>query len=345
MDPTPFLTDLEQRLDPAVEEGLAADWERFLAGDWPEPLFRPRRLRPAPARIAWPEIHVNDCQDDEDLMVIRQFRMVSDHLQAGDGCALGVRCDYGTPILPSLFGVQPILMDRAMNTLPGSLPLGAAAAKALVAAGQPALESGLGAKVFATGRRFSEIRRHFPRIGRHVAIYHPDLQGPLDILELIWGSELFLSLADEPDAVHALLDLITGTYIAFMRRWDELVGLGDGRSTVHWSFRHSGRIMLRNDSAMNLSGAMYAEFGRPYDERCFAACGGGAMHACGRVHHYLDRLPDVTAFNMSQPQLNDLERVFRHTIDRGILLLGLDARVAEQALAGGRDLRRRVHAV
>ena len=36
---------------------------------------------------------------------------------------------------------------------------------------------------------------------------------------------------------------------------------------VHWGIMHGGHIMIREDSAMNLSPAMYGEFARPYDQR------------------------------------------------------------------------------
>ena len=44
--------------------------------------------------------------------------------------------------------------------------------------------------------------------------------------------------------------------------------------------------------------------------------------------------------NLTQPECNDMETIYRNTVDRGILLLGLDAAVAA---AAGRDLRGRVH--
>ncbi|MCF7838105.1 MAG: hypothetical protein K9N49_05700 [Candidatus Marinimicrobia bacterium] len=42
---------------------------------------------------------------------------------------------------------------------------------------------------------------------------------------------------------------------------------------------------------------------------------------------------------MSQPHLNDMEIIYRHTVDRGIPLLGFSRAAALEALAAGRDLR------
>ena len=48
----------------------------------------------------------------------------------------------------------------------------------------------------------------------------------------------------------------------------------------------------------------------------------------------------LTAVNMSQPQLNDLDTVFHHTVDRGLPLLGFSR---ERAGNPTRDLRGRAH--
>jgi uroporphyrinogen-III decarboxylase len=178
-----------------------------------------------------------------------------------------------------------------------------------------------------------------------VRVYHPDTQGPMDICELLWGSSLFLALLDTPELVKALLDLITQTYIRFMQTWTAIAPLAADYN-VHWSLLHRGKIMLRDDSAMNLSPAMFAEFVEPYDQRLLDAFGGGAIHFCGKGSHYIHRIPamrGVYAINMSQPDYNDMETIFRHTADRGIKILGLARDTAEEALRQGRNLHGNVH--
>jgi uroporphyrinogen-III decarboxylase len=109
---------------------------------------------------------------------------------------------------------------------------------------------------------------------------------------------------------------------------------------------HKGRIMIRDDSAMNLSPEMFDEFIKPHDQRLLSEFGGGAVHFCGRGDHYIDRLTRMEglyAVNLSQPECNDMERIFRHTVDRGIRLIGLQRLAAENALRRGRELGGRVH--
>ena len=57
----------------------------------------------------------------------------------------------------------------------------------------------------------------------------------------------------------------------------------------------------------------------------------------------MSELRGLHAINLSQPHLNDMEKVYRHTVDKGIKLLNLTREAAEEALARGRDLRGQVH--
>ena len=342
-----YLDDLERRIDPAAEDQLFQEWTQFLDGVHPNGIFSPRRPQSVAPGIDWPDININDALDDFELMALQQFKTCSDMLAAGTGDILAVRCNYGTGIIPSLFGAELFVMPRETNTLPTNRPLegGADAMKALLDRGIPDLTNGLGGNVFEMAWRFQEMMRPYPKIQQHVHLYHPDTQGPLDICELLWGSSLFLALVDVPDLVKNVLDLITQTYIRFMREWVQCIPC-DTTYNVHWSLLHKGSIMLRDDSAMNLSLNMFKKFIEPYDQKLLDEFGGGAIHFCGKGDHYIPRIPEmpgVYAVNMSQPEYNNMEKIFTHTVDKGIKLLRLSREAAEAALQQGRDLRGNVH--
>jgi hypothetical protein len=219
------------------------------------------------------------------------------------------------------------------------------AVKALLDRGVPDPHIGLGGKVLAMAERYRELFEPYPKIRRYVHIYHPDMQGPMDICELLWGSGLFVALLEAPDLVKALLELVTETYIHFMRAWTDLVPFDDGYN-VHWAMLHKGNIMLRDDSAMNLSPRMFETFIQPYDGRLLRKLGGGALHFCGRGDHYIQKAAEMEglyAINLSQPEYNKMDVIFDHTVDRGINIIGLPRAAADAALARGRDLRGRVH--
>ena len=61
----------------------------------------------------------------------------------------------------------------------------------------------------------------------------------MDICEVVWGSSIFYALYDEPDLVQAMLEVVTETYIAFMRAWLEIVSFRQG-ANVHWGL-HQGQ--------------------------------------------------------------------------------------------------------
>lgn len=347
MDIRVYLDDLEQRIDAAGEQALQAEWEAFIRGAHGEGIFAPRRMYRAPPRVAWPQFTINQAQHDCDCMALSQLNACSAALTDGSGGLLCVRCNYGTPILPSLFGAALFYMEDELNTLPTCYPLagGAAAMRAIVAAGVPEIDRALWHKVRTMARHYQELFAPYPKLRRWVHLYHPDVQGPMDCVELLWGSALFLALHDAPELVKDTLQLVTDSYCAVMDDWLAIVPT-PADAACHWTLYQPGRIMLRDDSAMNLSPEMFAEFIAPYDAQLLARYGGGAIHFCGRGDHFIAHaaaLPGLRAINMSQPELNDMEQIYRHTVDAGILLLDLRRATAAQALAAGRDLHGRVH--
>lgn len=340
------LEDLESRIDDGDESRLTGEWRAFALGRHDGECFIPRRARKAPPAFAWPTVRVNQALESPAAMALQQLGLCSGRLAAGDGLLLDVRANFGTCILPSLFGAELFPMADEADTLPTNWPLDASSLERVLEGGVPELHGGLGGRVLGMGRYFQELFRDFPLVRKHVHVYHPDLQGPMDLCELLWGSGVFTALIEEPDRVARLLGIVTDTHAAFMRAWAEIVPF-DPECNTHWGFLHRGRIMLRDDSAMNLSPAMVAEFVVPHDQRLLRAFGGGAVHFCGRGDHFIGELAameGVHAVNLGQPEMNDLETVLRHTVDRGINLLNLPLALAEAALAAGRPLRGLAHA-
>lgn len=274
-------------------------------------------------------------------MLLRELCGVNNVLSGGSGVTMQVRANYGCNILPSLFGVDVVMMDREMDTLPGARPLpgGAAAIERLLAAGVPQYRAGQGSSVFDCTEFYLETLDDFPKLRKYCRLYHPDAQGVFDVCEVAWGSDLFFAIYDTPDLVKRFLELITDTYIAFMDAWFALVRPRDDLN-AHYGWLHRGKIRLSLDSCMNVSPDAYLEFSRPYDERLLNRYG-GIVHSCGKVDHFVPLLAGIEgyhAFNLSQPQYNDMESIYRNTVDKGIPILGLDRGTADQAVARGRPL-------
>jgi hypothetical protein len=343
-----YLEDLESRIDEETENDLLEQWVAFSEGRTSSDVFLPRRQNLFPSDLEWPAIRVNEALDDYTKMAMQQLR--SNSLLLGDrngGGLLAVRCNYGTGIIPTLFGADLFYMEDKHNTLPTSRPIpgGIDGIRKVIDKGIPDVHQGLGGRVFEMAEYFIDIQQRYPKLGKHVHIYHPDTQGPMDICELMWGSNLFLDIVDTPNVVHEMLELITETYVCFMKEWIARVPLYEGYA-IHWHMLHRGHIMLRDDSAMNFSPAMFDEFIRPYDQRLLTEFGGGALHFCGRGDHYIRSASEMEGFyavNMSQPSYNDMEVIYRNTVDKGIKLIGLPKVAADEALGRNRPLHSNVH--
>ncbi|MBE6588948.1 MAG: hypothetical protein E7643_02100 [Ruminococcaceae bacterium] len=330
-----LLEDIEKRIDPETEEDFQDQWKDFLYDRFKGELFRPKRKKLSLPTVPTPKININDAVADYDLMLQDQLGLVSRDLNS-ETAALGIRANYGTGILSSLFGAEIFIMPYENNTLPTTRILGDTERIREMAEGRiPDLECGFGRQVFEFGEICRELFSKYPKISKYVPVYHPDLQGPLDIAELLWGGEMFYAMYDEPELVHEALSLITDTYTAFMERWNKLFPPRTDMNT-HWrSLYYRGTILIRNDSAMNLSPDFYREFSIPYDQRLLDRFGGGAIHFCGRGDHYIEALSELRGLygvNMSQPHLNDMEKIYQNTVDKGIKLLSFNRERAESDL-------------
>lgn len=329
-----LLEDIEQRIDPETEDDFLSQWEGFWNGECDSKVFYASRKKTSEPGIELRNIHINDALTDVNLMLDYELTNLAKRL-SGTKCALGIRANYGTGIMTSLFGAEIFTMPRETETLPTTKSFNDSdKIREILDRGIPDIMGGFGAKVFEFGEKCAELFTKYPKIQKYVKVYHPDLQGPLDIAELLWGSEMFYEMYDDPDLVHSALGLFTDTYKAFLDKWYTVIPKSDGLS-LHWSILHKGNLMIRLDSAMNLPCEMYEEFSKPYDRQLLDHFGGGCMHFCGRGDHYIHSMCDIEnvyGFNMSQPHLNNLDKIFDAAVrnDKRIL----DMPNAEQHLVG-----------
>ncbi|MCQ2399255.1 MAG: uroporphyrinogen decarboxylase family protein, partial [Clostridia bacterium] len=123
----------------------------------------------------------------------------------------------------------------------------------------------------------------------------------------------------------------TDTYKAFLDKWFTIIPRREGYN-AHWDLLHKGTVVLRDDSAMNLSPDLYKEFAMPYDAELLRYYDGGVVHFCGRGDHYISLLASVDklyGINMSQPHLNDMEKIFDATVDKGVFIYGFPSQYVD----------------
>jgi hypothetical protein len=325
-----YLAKFERLVQPEHYARAQAAYHRLFAGEELEELpFTWSTLPPVPDRD-WPDFPYNDTFVDREKMLLAQLRQPFLHAQTHDYYPLAIRANYGTVILPSIFGAGYQLTETSLpwaHHLPDR-----AAIRKLIDADIPDAESGLGEACFATAHYYREMLAPYPNLSRQTAIYHPDLQGPFDVAHLLWGPDIFLALYDCPEMVHELLDLVTRTYIAWLTRWKEFIGEGN-EFTAHWALYMRGGAMIRDDTPVMLSRAQYLEFVKPYDQRLLDAFG-GCIHYCGRGDQFIGEMVtsrNLYGINASQPDWNDMDKLWRVTQERRLVVLGL----AEEYLPAG----------
>ncbi len=298
------------------------------------------RTLPPVADEDWPEFEYNDTFVDREKMLLAQLRAPFLHYQTGDYHPLAIRCHYGTVILPNILGAEYQLTE---TSLPWAhhLPGGRERIRQLLDAGLPDLRSGLGGTCLDTAEYYVDTLAPYPNLARETTIYHPDLQGPFDVAHLLWGPDIFLALYDCPDLVHALLNHVTETYIAYLRAWKAFIGEGN-ELTTHWAIQMRGGTMLRDDTPIMLSAKQYEEFVKPYDQRVLDTFG-GAIHYCGRGDQFVESMAasaHLYALHVSQPELNDMGKLFRTTREHKLVVLDLDEAYLPAGVRCGVTLRR-----
>lgn len=325
LDLTPYLEDIERRIDEREEAAIDEAWKRFAEGGAEAGAsFDPPMRTPRASSLEWKHVNNNDAIADEDLMILSQLERCHVALSNPGNTLMMMRPNYGVGIIASLFGAEKFIMPYEMDTLPNvrALKGGEDAIRRLLDAPPPALTEGYGEHVFSVGERFAEIRSRYPKIGRFVRFENPDGQGPIDNCELLWGSDMFYAIYDEPELLHGLLDRVTDTLLRFVRKWQTIIPNEDGL-TSYFGRLGRGGIVIRNDSAMNLSPEAFSEFIQPYDSRLLKELNGGVVHFCGRGDHFIEllaRTPGLSAVDMSQPHLNDMEKILSALPDQGINL-------------------------
>lgn len=323
IDLRPYLEDIERRINEDEETAIYNSWKQFALGQSPESTtFEPPCRTPKESGIDWKHININDAIADEDLMLLSQLENCHRALSSPTNTLMIMRANYGVGIISSLFGAERFIMPYEMDTLPNVRPLkdGSDAIQRLLDSPAPALTEGYGTHVFSIGERLAEIREQYPKIGRFIRIDNPDGQGPIDNCELLWGSDLFYAFYDEPELVHALLDRVTDTIQRFVKKWQQIFPNTDGL-TSYFGRLGRGGIVIRNDSAMNLSPDIFREYIQPYDTRLLQAFDGGMIHFCGTGDHFagvLAKTPLLSTVDMSQPHLNNMETILGALPDQGI---------------------------
>lgn len=226
---------------------------------------------------------------DIEKMMFNEIYGVIPQLETNDGGVAMIRANYGVGILPSLFGAKCSIIN---GNMPWCDHLDEDAIKKILSKGVPDLMNGYGQRIKETHAFYTETLAKYPKLSKIIKIYHPDFQGPFDVAHLLYGSEIYYQFYEDPTMLHELLELVSQTYIANMRETKRQINDCEDGFVYHWGHLFPGSIVLRDDSAVNLSADMYEEFVRPYNDKVLSAFDNGSMHFCGRADHWVFNMAD-----------------------------------------------------
>jgi uroporphyrinogen-III decarboxylase len=118
-----------------------------------------------------------------------------------------------------------------------------------------------------------------------------DFQGPLTTANQLMGyDKLIYLMYDHPDVMHELMEKVTETLIAWVKKQKEVIGepLTECISDQQvYTGKHAG-VWFSDDDAVLMSNRTYREFVVPYNSRILQSFGGGCVHYCGNATHHAD---------------------------------------------------------
>ena len=259
--------------------------------------------------------------------------------EVGDDLPCTIRANFGCVLIASLFGAR---IEQVEDNPPWARHFETPQEFAAALQRDPLdFTQGWCPRVVEWYEFYRAALAPYPELAGLIKRALPDLQGPMDTVELLRGSELYLDLYQDPELVADALAKVAAAQVGFARHLSSCVTDGPPGWTHQHGFAVRGAVLLRVDSAIMLSPLMYREQIAPHDQRVLRELGGGGLHSCGNVSHlaaeYLN-VPSTQCLDLGQPEMNDLDKLYALARQRRIALLRVS--VNENELTSGSVLRR-----
>ncbi len=296
---------------------------------------------PLPAQACFQPYPHREVFEDPEKMLFNELTRAFDASIAlrrdiGDDLPLTVRANFGTVLVASMFGASvhqtnddPPWVEHRDNE--------SSSLEAIADTDPLDFARGWIPRAVRTMQAYHELLGEFPQLKSTIRIVLPDLQGPLDNLELVRGSQALLELASEPEGVARALETLATAQIRLARHFQQWTSEPANHRIHQHGVMLKGNILLRDDCSVMISAARYREQIAPHDERVMRELGGGAIHSCGKVGHLLDEwlaLPSLRSLDLGQPELNDQEAIYAKAAAKQVPLIRLAVTEAE-VLSGG----------
>lgn len=310
-----LLKHLEGTLNPEKQEATEEHYKRIL--NW-EPVSR------LPLIVSYPYPKTNHFQpyphreifDNPEKMLFNELThafgsSILLHPEVNDDLPYTIRANFGTVVIASLFGgkieqrgdnppwIKHFETQKDFNAIFDINPLD--------------FTKGLCPQVISRYKFFNDVLADFPNLQKCIKIVLPDLQGPIDSLELLRGSSIYEDFILKPEMVEKGLHLMALAQVGFAKHLQQYISV----CTPNYSNQHAttikGNILIRNDSAILISPEMYTAQIAPYDEFVLKKMNGGGIHACGKIQFSIPEileLPSIECFDFGQSYMNDIDTIY-----------------------------------
>jgi len=195
---------------------------------------------------------------------------------------------------------------------------------------------------FGTLRFYHRKLGEYPRCRQAIQISMPDLEGPMNTAEQIWGSDIYYAFIDRPELLRNLLARVAETMLAVSEQFRAYaVDRLDPTATTQHGCMNPGRLLIRDDASIMLSPSTYQEHVVPHHVRLLAELGGGSIHFCGNGQHLIGKMlsiPHLRGIDVGQPELMDIDTVYAACRERGVAVIRMAP--AREGLIGGETRKR-----
>lgn len=181
------------------------------------------------------------------------------------------------------------------------------------------------------------------RFPRWVHLTGFDLGGPLNnSKDLIESNLLYISMVEQPEALHYLLDILTDLQIECYQAAIEASGGLDRMTCIDMAqiwMPEGHKGFLSDDVSAMISPYLFEIFSKPYNNRIFTHWSGGLLHNCGpnpAAEFYLEHSPPINGINCSyRYSRDDFPKLRKAFAGKGVVQVMFDnEETAEEMLEG-----------
>ena len=278
--------------------------------------------------------------DDPEKMLFNELVHAFDtsillHSKINDDLPFTIRANFGTVIIASLFGGQ---IEQRGDNPPWVRHFKTRDEFKTVFDKDPLdFSRGFCSRVIDVYKYYRDILADYPNLQKCIKIVLPDLQGPIDSLELLRGSSIYEDLILEPEMVDKGLQLMALAQVGFAKYLQQFITDRQDSYSHQHAITIKGNILIRNDSAIMISPQMYSEQIASHDEYVLKQMGGGGIHSCGKIEYNIPEmfnLPSIQCFDFGQSHLNNIDFIYSLAEQRKIPLVRI--RVGSDELLSGK---------